>query len=149
MWISASSFANKLGLANHRHSSQGFWQVASASYSLNGSTVQRSGNTAILDTGTTLALIDDTILSQIYGAIEGATFDQTQGGWKYPENATVPTVEFAVGETLYTINAQDFAYGPADSGFLFGGIQSRGDLTFDIFGNVFLFDRTAEKTYAP
>jgi Eukaryotic aspartyl protease len=123
-------------LANRRHSSQGFWQVTSASYSLNGNTVQRAGNTAILDTGTTLALIDDTILSQIYGAIEGATFDQAQGGWKYPENATVPTVEFAIGETLYTVNQQDFAFGPADTGFIFGGIQSRGDLTFDILGNV-------------
>jgi len=118
--------------------SQGFWQVTSASYSLNGKTIERSGNTAILDTGTTLALVDDTILSQIYGAIEGATFDQSQGGWKYPENATVPTVEFAVGDTLYTVNAQDFAFGPADSGFTFGGIQSRGTLTFDILGDVFL-----------
>jgi hypothetical protein len=96
-----------------------------------------------------LALIDDTILSQIYGAIEGATFDQQQGGWKYPENATVPTVEFAVGETLYTINPQDFAFGPADSGFLFGGIQSRGNLTFDIFGNVFFVWWKSGKTYAP
>jgi hypothetical protein len=85
-----------------------------------------------------LALIDDTILSQVYGAIEGATFDQAQGGWKYPEDATVPTVEFAIGDNMYAINPKDFAFGPADGGFLFGGIQSRGNLTFDILGDVFL-----------
>jgi hypothetical protein len=31
--------------------SQGFWQVPSASWSLNGETKARAGNTAILDTG--------------------------------------------------------------------------------------------------
>jgi len=118
--------------------SQGFWQVASESISINGKSVARSGNTCILDTGTTLALVDDTILQEIYGGIEGATFDQQQGGWKYPEGATVPAIEFAVGETLYKVNPADFAFGAADSGFLFGGIQSRGDLTFDILGDVFL-----------
>jgi hypothetical protein len=50
-------------------SSQGFWQVESASYSLNGKKIARSGNTCILDTGTTLALVDDTILKQIYGKL--------------------------------------------------------------------------------
>jgi hypothetical protein len=118
--------------------SQGFWSVPSASISLNGQTVARAGNTAILDTGTTLLLIDDTILEQIYGTIQGATFDQSQGGWKYPENATVPDVQFAVGNQLYQLNSADFAFGPADTGYLFGGIQSRGDQNFDIFGDVFL-----------
>ena len=87
-----------------------------------------------MDTGTTLALVDDTIVSQIYGAIKGATFDQAQGGWKYPENSAVPKVEFAIGDKLYTVNPKDFPFGPADSSFLFGGIQSRGDLGFDIYG---------------
>lgn len=39
---------------------------------------------------------------------------------------------------LHQVNAADFPYGEADSGYLFGGIQSRGDLTFDILGDVFL-----------
>lgn len=50
----------------------------------------------------------------------------------------MPDVSFAVGDTLYTLNAADFGYGPADEGFTLGGIQSRGDQDFDIFGDVFL-----------
>jgi len=119
-------------------SSNGFWQVSSTSYSLNGKIVQRPGNTCILDTGTTLALVDDTVLSHIYGAIPGATFDKHQGGWKYPTHATLPKLSFAVGGNLYTINPKDFAYGAPSGGFAFGGIQSRGDLNFDILGDVFL-----------
>lgn len=118
--------------------SQGFWQVESTSYTLNGTTYDRPGNTTILDTGTTLLLVDDDVLKSIYDSIEGAVYDDQAGGWKYPSDATVPDVSFAIGETLYTLNAADFGFSPADEGYTLGGIQSRGDLTFDIFGDVFL-----------
>ena len=65
-------------------------------------------------------------------------YDDAQGGWKYPSDAKLPDVTFAVGDALFTLNAADFGFGPADEGFTFGGIQSRGDLGFDIFGDVFL-----------
>lgn len=47
-------------------------------------------------------------------------------------------MQFAVGKTLYTLHPDDFGYASADNGFILGGIQSRGDLDFDIFGDVFL-----------
>ena len=47
-------------------------------------------------------------------------------------------MEFAVGEKTYKVNAKDIAFGDAGDGFVFGGIQSRGNLDFDIFGDVFL-----------
>ena len=72
------------------------------------------------------------------GAIEGATYDDEQGGYKFPTDATIPDVEFAVGDTLYKVNPKDIAFGDAGDGFVFGGIQSRGNLDFDIFGDVFL-----------
>jgi len=72
--------------------SQGFWTVASASASVGGRTINRRGNTSIMDTGTTLCLVrirlsahvletsltmsvpqvDDTFLKQIYDAIPGS-----------------------------------------------------------------------------
>ncbi|KAL4245733.1 peptidase A1 family protein [Abortiporus biennis] len=118
--------------------SQGFWQVPSTSYAINGKTISREGNSTILDTGTTLCLVADDVVEAIYNAVEGATFDDEQGGWKYPSNAKVPAVEFAVGDQSFKINPADFGFGPADDGYIFGGIQSRGDLDFDIFGDVFL-----------
>ncbi|KAI9057680.1 acid protease, partial [Trametes sanguinea] len=118
--------------------SQGFWQVQSTSWTLNGETKERSGNTTILDTGTTLCLVADDVVDAIYGAIPGAVFDDQQGGYKFPSDATIPEVAFAVGDTLYKLNPKDFAFGDAGSGFTFGGVQSRGDLDFDIFGDVFL-----------
>ncbi|KAJ7057706.1 acid protease [Mycena amicta] len=119
-------------------SSEGFWMVPSASYTLNGKTIQRAGNTAILDTGTTLALVDDDTVSAIYAKIKGAKFDQNQGGWMYPSTSAVPNLAFAIGDTLYTLNAADFAFGDAEGGYVFGGVQSRGSNPFDILGDIFL-----------
>lgn len=48
--------------------------------------------------------------------------DNSQGGYVYPKGSTVPTVEIAVGENLYTINPEDFAYGDGDKGTVFGGV---------------------------
>ncbi|KAF7376729.1 Acid protease [Mycena sanguinolenta] len=118
--------------------SQGFWMVPSTSYTLNGETIARQDNTAILDTGTTLALIDDDAVSKIYAAIKGAKFDSNQGGWMYPATSKVPSLAFAIGDTMYTLNAADFPYGEAEDGYLFGGVQSRGSNPFDILGDIFL-----------
>lgn len=121
--------------------SQGFWQFASTSASVNGKTDTRSGNTAIADTGTTLCLVDDTLCAAVYGAIKGATQSTTQQGWVFPTSvatADLPTVEVAVGSKLFQINKEDLAFQDLGDGTYYGGIQSRGDQDFDIFGDVFL-----------
>jgi len=58
--------------------SQGFWMFASTTAQVNGSAVNASGNTAIADTGTTLALVSDALCKAIYAAIPGSKLDQQQ-----------------------------------------------------------------------
>jgi hypothetical protein len=121
--------------------SQGFWQFGSESYSVNGNTVERDGNTAIADTGTTLALVDDSVCSAIYAAIPGAKYDQSQQGYIFPTSTTadqLPDVAFAVGEKLFSVQKEDLAFADAGNGFVYGGIQSRGSNPFDILGDTFL-----------
>jgi hypothetical protein len=66
----------------------------------------------------------------------------------YPSTAVVPSLAFAIGDTMYTVrpstrspsnlienlqlNAADFPYGDAEDGFVFGGVQSRGTNPFDV-----------------
>ena len=64
--------------------SQGFWQFQSTSATVNGRIIDRTGNTAIADTGTTLALVDDKTCQVIYSAIPGAKVDQLQQMSYYP-----------------------------------------------------------------
>lgn len=61
-------------------SSKGFWQFKSESATVNDQVIERSGNTAIADTGTTLALVSDDLCKAIYAAIPGATFNAKQQG---------------------------------------------------------------------
>jgi hypothetical protein len=121
--------------------SQGFWMFSSTSATVNGTTVDQSGNTAIADTGTTLALVADATCKAIYAAIPGSTYDSTQQGYLFPSSTTadqLPVVTFAVGDTQFTVNKEDLGFADAGNGMVYGGIQSRGTMTFDILGDTFL-----------
>jgi len=121
--------------------SQGFWMFDSTSATVNGKTITRSGNTAIADTGTTLALVDDNTCKAIYAAIPGSKYDSTQQGYVFPSKTTagqLPTVTFAVGGKQFTVQKEDLGFADAGNGMVYGGIQSRGDMTFDILGDTFL-----------
>lgn len=50
----------------------GFWKIHSTSATVNGQKVDRSGNTAIADTGTTLCLVDSALCKAIYDQIAGS-----------------------------------------------------------------------------
>jgi hypothetical protein len=121
--------------------SQGFWMFDSTSASVNGTTVDQSGNTAIADTGTTLALVADATCKAIYDAIPGSTYDNTSQGYIFPDNLTVdqlPVVTFAVGNQQFAVQKEDLGFATAKTGYVYGGIQSRGSMTFDILGDTFL-----------
>jgi hypothetical protein len=113
----------------------------SSSYSINGQSTTQSGNKAIADTGTTLMLCSDNFVQDVYNAIPGAKYDGQSQGYIFPANTTadqLPVVTVAVGDTQYTIQKEDLSFADAGNGMVYGGIQSRGTLTFDIFGDIFL-----------
>ncbi|KAL1411746.1 hypothetical protein Q8F55_002713 [Vanrija albida] len=121
--------------------SLGFWQVPSATAYVNGKAIARAGNTAIADTGTTLALLSDDVVNAIYALVPGAVYDSVDGGYAFPFGSakSLPTVTVAVGGKQFTIQPEDLIYGTTSDGTkYFGGIQSRGDNPFDILGDVFL-----------
>ena len=62
-------------------------------------------------------------------------------GWIFPSSTSLddlPEVQFAVGSKLFTVQKEDLAFAEAGNDMVYGGIQSRGDLGFDIFGDTFL-----------
>lgn len=121
--------------------SQGFWMFESATATVNGKSVPRLGNSAIADTGTTLALVDTKLCEAIYAAIPGAAYDYSQQGWCFPTTVTpaeLPIVSLAVGGKEFTIPKEALAFAPTGSGTWYGGVQSRGSLGFDILGDTFL-----------
>jgi hypothetical protein len=121
--------------------SQGFWQFPSASATINGQTITLSDNTAIADTGTTLALVSDQVCDALYKAIKGATYSSEYQGYIVPNSVTaddLPDFSVAVGDKEFVIQKEDLVFAPADANHWYGGVQSRGDMTFDILGDTFL-----------
>ncbi|KUI59616.1 Aspartic protease pep1 [Cytospora mali] len=121
--------------------SEGFWMFPSTSATVAGKTITQSGNTAIADTGTTLALVSDEVCEALYKAIPGSKYDDEQQGYLFPTSVTadqLPDFTVAVGDKQFTIQKEDLAFTVATEGYWYGGVQSRGDNTFDILGDTFL-----------
>lgn len=122
---------------------QGFWAFDAPSLNINGQVINTSGNTAIADTGTTLMLVSDRVCEAIYSSIPGAHFDTKVDAWVYPANTPAeqfPVLEFLVGQKPFTIEKEHIGFTPVDDSgtMIYGGIQSRGQLRFDIWGDTFL-----------
>ncbi|ROV93764.1 hypothetical protein VSDG_07004 [Cytospora chrysosperma] len=121
--------------------SEGFWMFPSTSATVAGKTITLSNNTAIADTGTTLALVSDEVVEALYAAIPGSKYDEQQQGYLFPTSVTadqLPDFTVAVGDKQFTIQKEDLAFAVASEGYWYGGVQSRGDNPFDILGDTFL-----------
>ena len=119
----------------------GLWMFNSTTVSVNGQTIDRFWNSAIADTGTTLALVDDATCEAIYKAIPGAKYDSDSQGYIFPSDTPtnkLPSVEFAVGDKMFRVHKEDLAFADVKPGFVYGGVQSRGTMSFDILGDTFL-----------
>ncbi|KAK4199367.1 aspartic peptidase domain-containing protein [Triangularia verruculosa] len=122
-------------------STEGFWLFDSASASIDGEKVELSGNKAIADTGTTLALISDQACDALYKKIDGAAYSEQYQGYLIPKSAKVddlPELSVAVGEKEFVIQKEDLIFADADDSNYYGGVQSRGSMPFDILGDTFL-----------
>jgi Eukaryotic aspartyl protease len=119
----------------------GYWEFASEFAEINGQRVDRTGNTAYADTGTTLIMIADDLLPLIYGPI-GGFFDDYYQGWIFPSNVLVsdiPTIVLPAGNGVVTLNQIDLVTPIAQNEtYFYGSIQSRGDTTYDVFGDYWL-----------
>jgi len=99
-----------------------------------------SGYTGITDTGTTLILMADSAVTAYYKKVSGAKNSATDGGYIFSCTATLPDLSFLIGSTHYaTVPGALLNFAPAsESGKCFGGIQSVGGGSQNIYGDVFL-----------
>lgn len=123
--------------------SRGFWEFDSAKAAVNNKTIQIQGGKAIADTGTSLMLVTDSLLTAYWGQVQGATLNQQVGGVIFPCNAQLPDLQVAVGDKMATVAGQNMNFAPVGTdsqtgqNFCFGGMQSSGGLPFSIYGDTF------------
>ncbi|KIW71976.1 hypothetical protein PV04_00201 [Phialophora macrospora] len=120
--------------------SQGFWEFTGTGYQVGDGEFQSANIDAIADTGTTLLLMDDDIVSAYYDEVDGAQFDNSQGGYTFPCSADLP--DFAVGISDYhaVIPGSFMNFAPVSQGSssCYGGLQSNQGIGLSIYGDIFL-----------
>ena len=119
--------------------SQGFWGYTTDSYTVGKGKPVTSSIQSIADTGTTLLLIEDAVVSAYYKQVKGSQNSQSDGGYVFPCSATLPDLSFTIGSYTGTIPGSYINYAPASaSGTCFGGVQSSQGIGFNIFGDIWL-----------
>lgn len=138
-YIDDSEYTGTVSYTNVDNS-QGFWGYTTDSYTIgSGGSPVSSSIKSIADTGTTLLLVDDSIVSAYYAQVSGSSNSQSDGGYVFPCTATLPDISFTIGGYTGTVPGSYVNYAPASAnGQCFGGVQSNAGIGFSIFGDIWL-----------
>lgn len=122
------------------NNANGFWEFTGTGYGVGSNNFQRTSIDAIADTGTTLLLMDDSVVSNYYSSVQGAENSSQQGGYIFPCNAQLPEFVLGIGSGQAVIPGSYMNLGAVDSSGqqCFGGLQSNGGAGMSIYGDVFL-----------
>lgn len=136
-FIDKSKYTGSLAYADVDNS-QGFWEFTADSYSVGSS--KGSSIKGIADTGTTLLLLDDEVVSAYYKQVQGAQQDSSAGGYTFDCSSKLPdfTVTISGYDAVVPGDLINFAPASEGSSTCLGGIQSNSGIGFSIFGDIFL-----------
>ena len=120
--------------------SQGFWGFTASGYTVGSGAAVTEDIASIADTGTSLLLVPDDVVSAYYAQVSGSTNDQSQGGYTFPCDADLPDVSFNIAGYEAVVPGNYINYAPISEGSstCFGGLQSSSGVGINIFGDVFL-----------
>lgn len=92
----------------------------------------------VVDTGTTLILIDDSLVEAYYDEVPGAAYARSWGGFVFPCDAELPDWYFGIGAYRGRVPGEYINYNEVNGTHCFGGIQSSAGIPFHLFGAVLL-----------
>ena len=119
--------------------SQGFWGFTSSGYTVGSGAAVSESIPAIADTGTSLLLLPDDLVSAYYAQVSGSSNSQTDGGYIFSCSTTLPDLTLQIEGYAAVVPGSYMNYAPAsESGSCFGGLQSNDGIGQSIFGDVFL-----------
>jgi hypothetical protein len=120
------------------NTANGFWEFTGSGYAVGSSSFKSLSIDAIADTGTTLLLLPDSVVSAYYKQVKGAQNSNSQGGYIFPCSAKLPDFTFGVGSYRGVIPGSYMNYAPATGTDCYGGIQSDDGIGFSIYGDILL-----------
>ena len=133
--IDASQYSGSLQYAAVDTSS-GYWQVESNTNTIGGQVRKcTTCSPAVMDTGTTLMLIDADVAEAYYAQVQGAR-QSSVGYFEFPCSSTLPDFGVAIGNNMVTLKGADLVM--QQGSICLGGIQPISKTVgLQIYGDVF------------
>ncbi|KAG6000305.1 hypothetical protein E4U21_005613 [Claviceps maximensis] len=113
------------------------WKIAASGYWV-GNKRYRLMIEAIVDTGTSLVLLPQSLVDNFYAKVPGAFLRPDLGMMVFPCDSVVPDFWFSIGKYNGRLPGKYINYSRINSSLCFGGIQSSAGLPFSVLGDVFL-----------
>lgn len=127
----------------------GLWQFSSPAFSIAAhKTYTPLGAPAIADTGTSIMLVDSSVLTAYWRTVKGAVDSDYYGGWVYPcsETADLPTFGVGMGaqegsgtqiepKTMVTVPGGLMGYAQLDDIYCYGSLQSNEGFGLQVYGD--------------
>ncbi|KAL3431237.1 aspartic peptidase domain-containing protein [Aspergillus tetrazonus] len=128
-------------------SSGGFWKFESSYYRVGDGTLRKHDDATwtIADTGTSLMLLEQTVVDEYYAQVQGAQYATSASGYIYPCSAELPNLSIAIGpQHLATVPGNLINFSEVGTNtttgeaVCYGGVQSNSGLDMQILGDAFL-----------
>ncbi|PYI02828.1 aspergillopepsin I precursor [Aspergillus sclerotiicarbonarius CBS 121057] len=121
-------------------SSEGYWGFSTNGYAVGDNDATSDGFSAIADTGTTLILLDDDVVSAYYEQVSDAQNSDSAGGYVFSCDDDLPDFTVVIGDYNAVVPGKYINYAPIETGSstCYGGIQSNSGVGLSILGDVFL-----------
>ncbi len=98
------------------NTANGFWEFTGTGYGVGSGSFRSTDIDGIADTGTTLLLLDDDIVSAYYDQVDGAEYDNSQGGYTFDCSADLPDFVLGVADAKFTVPGSFINYAPVSDG---------------------------------
>ena len=118
--------------------SKGLWEFTASGYQLGSSSFVTTKLDAIADTGTTLILLPAAVVESYWSQVPSAYLEPSLGAFIFPCSSQLPSFQFGIGSYRGVVPGSYMDYGPLNSYWCYGGIQSQGGSSYSIFGDVLL-----------
>ncbi len=138
-YIDATKYAGLISYTEVDNSS-GFWGITVENFTISNGLANSHGFSGMVDTGTSLLILDDKVVTAYYDEVEGSIFDYAEGGHTFTCSTTLPDITFFISGYNAVVPGNLVNLGPIDDSGTrcLGGVQGNDGLGPNVFGDVFL-----------
>ena len=112
-YVDPTKYAGQLSYVSVDNSS-GFWNVSGSGYQVGSGTFSYEPFSAILDTGTSLMVMDASLVESYWSSVNGASYNASQAAYSFPCETDLPDLQITLGSYVATVPGNFMNFAPID-----------------------------------